>query len=168
MKKIPLTLAATTLLALALTACGEDEPPAPTAAPTIGVPAGATTLTGTYTSAEGMEITLGEFTRAGSGPTAQPAKTPYVRFELTLTNHTGRSLDLDDVRLTCRTGASTTPADPVRDNGLGHEPGRELADGKKDTTPFGCAMGTAEKNIVIEIDTGEPQTALFAGEVTAR
>lgn len=166
MKKLPAILAATAF-ALALTACGDTEPPEPAPAAT-GLPASTTSLDGTYSSAEGLDINLGMFARASSTPTAQPANTPYVRFELTLTNRTGRPVDLAQVTVSCRTGATAPAADAVRDNGLGVDPTLKLADGKRHTATIGCAMRPSEKDIVIEIETGAPETARFAGEVTAR
>ncbi|GAA2108928.1 hypothetical protein [Streptomyces synnematoformans] len=111
----------------------------------------------------GVEVTLSKFERATSSEWAAPADTPYVKFNVKITNGSEESIDLNEMLVECQYGDST--GEQIFDDGL-DTPTTHLRPGRTMDLPTGCELPADESYVQIEMAPDfESETAIFAGTV---
>ncbi|WP_181788671.1 hypothetical protein [Streptomyces phytophilus] len=122
-------------------------------------------LTETAVYETGFEVVLSDFERATSGEYAAPAGTPYVKFELTLTNGSEERLDLNGLLVGCQYGDQGRSGEQIFDEGL-DTPTTHLRPGRSIDVSIGCELPTGESYVQIEVTPDwESETAIFAGRI---
>ncbi|MEO3767234.1 hypothetical protein [Streptomyces sp. B8F3] len=123
------------------------------------------TLSGTAVYETGIEVVLSDFERATSSEYAAPASTPYVKFNLKITNGSEKRLDLNGLLVDCQYGDQGRSGEQIFDDGL-DTPTTHLRPGRSIDVPTGCELPVSESYAQIEVTPDwESETAIFAGEV---
>ncbi|MFF0725613.1 hypothetical protein [Streptomyces sp. NPDC004134] len=126
---------------------------------------GSFTLTETAVYDTGIEVVLSGFERATSSEYAAPASTPYVKFNLKITNGSDKRLDLNGLLVDCQYGDQGRSGEQIFDDGL-DTPTTHLRPGRSIDVPTGCELPTSESYAQIEVTPDwESETAIFAGEI---
>lgn len=119
-----------------------------------------------WTYDDGTTMKLSDFSRYTSSSYASPASTPYVKFTVTITNGTSKTLDLSGGSIQCTRGDDGASSESIFDDGLDGTPGTHLRPGRTATFKWGCELHAKESYLQVE---GTPnfdyQSAIFAGNV---
>lgn len=119
-----------------------------------------------WTYTDGTTVKLSDFSRRTSSEYASPANTPYVRFTVTVTNGTSKTLDLSMSEVQCSRGDSGNTSESIFDDGLDGSPSTHLRPGHTATFKWGCEFHASDSYLQVEANpTFDYDSAIFAGTV---
>lgn len=123
-------------------------------------------LKSTWYYTDGVTVKLSDFSRHTSSSYASPANAPYVKFTVSITNGSSKTLDLNDGEVQCTRGDTGDTSESIFDDGLDGTPGTHLRPGRTATFKWGCEFHAADSYLQVEANpTFEYDSAIFAGNV---
>lgn len=163
-------------LLLLLSACGGSsghgsrletaapQPARPTVSADPGAPVrGTKTLAQTWTYGDGVSVGLSAFSRGKSSSYGSPSDTPYVSFQVTVTNHSPQPVDLEWMTVNCAAGGRS--AQRVFDDGLDLSE-THLMTGKSYRIKAACSVPKSVHDIQVEVSPDfDHDSAVFTGTV---
>ncbi|WP_432076660.1 hypothetical protein [Streptomyces wuyuanensis] len=141
-----------------------EEPPTEDAAKdSSDTPSG---LTDRVTYENDVQVALAKFARGVSGEYASPENTPYVKFEIKITNGSDGTIDTTSMTVNCQYGEEGQLSETIFDES--HHGGAltHLVAGRSITVPFACELPKEQTVIQIEVAPDiESEAAIFTGNV---
>lgn len=113
-----------------------------------------------------VEVALSGFKRGVSSEYAVPENTPYVKFNIKITNGSGATFDANEMSVNCAYGDQGKEGEAIYDDGLNGLPDTRILAGRSLTVPWACELPKDETFLQVEVSPDwDSEEAIFTGDV---
>lgn len=113
-----------------------------------------------------VEVALSGFKRGVSSEYAVPESTPYVKFNIRITNGSDAAVDADELTVNCAYGDQGKEGETIYDDGLNGLPDTRILAGRSLTVPWACELPKNETFLQVEVAPDyDSEEVIFTGDV---
>ncbi|MDX3639325.1 hypothetical protein [Streptomyces sp. MB09-02B] len=113
-----------------------------------------------------VEVALSGFKRGVSSDYAAPENTPYVKFNIKITNGSDATVDANEMTVNCAYGEQGKEGEAIYDDGLNGLPDTRILAGRSLTVPWACELPKSETFLQVEVSPDfDSEEAIFTGDV---
>ncbi|ULR51316.1 hypothetical protein [Streptomyces deccanensis] len=113
-----------------------------------------------------VEVALSGFKRGVSSEYAVPESTPYVKFNIKITNGSDGTVDANELTVNCAYGDQGKEGEAIYDDGLDGLPDTRILAGRSLTVPWACELPKDETFLQVEVSPDyDSEEAIFTGDV---
>ncbi|WP_215456175.1 hypothetical protein [Streptomyces sp. ATCC 21386] len=113
-----------------------------------------------------VEVALSGFKRGVSSDYAVPESTPYVKFNIKITNGSDATVDANEMTVNCAYGDQGKEGEAIYDDGLNGLPDTRILAGRSLTVPWACELPKSETFLQVEVSPDyDSEEAIFTGDV---
>ncbi|MFF7391765.1 hypothetical protein ACFZAE_25390 [Streptomyces scabiei] len=113
-----------------------------------------------------VEVALSGFKRGVSSDYAVPESTPYVKFNIKITNGSDATIDANEMTVNCAYGDQGKEGEAIYDDGLNGLPDTRILAGRSLTVPWACELPKSETFLQVEVSPDyDSEEAIFTGDV---
>ncbi|MFF3941433.1 hypothetical protein [Streptomyces phaeofaciens] len=113
-----------------------------------------------------VEVSLSKFSRGVSSEYASPENTAYAKFTIKVVNASDKTVDADEMTVSCAYGDEGREGEAIYDDGLDGLPDTSILAGRSLSVPWACELPKGETFLQVEVAPDyDSETAIFTGDV---